>query len=111
MGVLALITAAPYWMCCAKDPVQMLTHASPDDATGNWSAGLCDCFAAPKLCCLGWCCLPILWADSMRLAGWRGFSCAVFLATILGSCVIFSATLQPVTSLVGFPAVFLFTYY
>mmetsp|Transcript_31465 Transcript_31465/g.68925 ORF Transcript_31465/g.68925 Transcript_31465/m.68925 type:complete len:248 (-) Transcript_31465:69-812(-) len=60
----------------------------------QWSFGLFACFDTPAICCLTCCCMPIRWADTIRMAGLMSFWLAlvVFLGVMLTEIV--SATLQ-----------------
>lgn len=39
----------------------------------QWRYGLFDCFADFNICCIGWCCSAVRWADTMRMAGFLTF--------------------------------------
>lgn len=67
----------------SMDP-QMSPYGSPDDVQGEFSTGLFDCCEKPKICLMGWCCLPVLFADTMRLAGLLSFWTALLVCLLLG---------------------------
>jgi len=54
----------------------------------RWRFGLCECMEVPSLCLFSFCCAPLRWADTMRMAGFLNFFAALAIAVglaVLGS--------------------------
>lgn len=105
-----VITASLLWAIVAyaytrvKEDPRRLKEGSPEDANGEFKYGLFDCGSSPQMTAVSFCCLPVRWADTMRLAGFLSFWPALCLIILVG----------PVLSILGFGAVaivVMMTYY
>jgi len=80
-GLLVLITACLYVRTKPHPPAPKPgEHIIVD---GLWNYHIFQCLHEPQLCLFSWCCAPIRWADSMRMANFMGFWTAFILMIFL----------------------------
>lgn len=105
-----LIGASLLWGLAAlaytrfKEDPRRLKDGAPEEVMGAFKHGIFDCAFDPQMTIIGTCCLPIRWADTMRLAGFLSFWPALCLIILVG----------PVLSILGIGTIALvvmLTYY